>query len=118
MSTERAGVLVRIDGAMHFIAAEEAVAIEQAPRIENVPGAPPEIAGITAYRGEIIPVIALAKTPTRAMIIVRHASEHIALTGAEIVKTGIFPEENAPALDVAALHARLQGAAWAGRWGA
>ena len=118
MSTARAGVLVRIDGTMHFIAADEAVAIEQMPRIEHVPGAPSEIAGITAYRGEIIPVIALAKTPTRAMIIIRHASEHMALIGAEIVKTGIFPDENAPAFDVSALHARLQGATWAGRWGA
>ena len=116
MTDDRAGVLVRIDGAIHFIAATEAVAIEQTPRIEAVPGAPSEISGITSYRGEIIPVIALSKAPTRAMLVVRHENELVGLVGAEIVATGIFPGENAPALDIAALHARLKGAAWAGRW--
>jgi chemotaxis signal transduction protein len=116
MKPDRAGVLIRIDGAVHFIPAEDAVAIEHTPRIESVAGAPSEIAGITAYRGEIIPVIALTKTPTRAMIVVRHENELVGLVGAEIVATGIFPEENAPPLDVAGLHGRLKGAAWAGRW--
>jgi chemotaxis signal transduction protein len=115
--TSRGGMLIRIDGAPHFIDANDAVAIEHSPRIERVPGAPKEIAGITAYRGEIIPVISLSTLSSPAMIVVRHASELIGLVGAEIVGTGIFTDENAPLLDIAALHARVHGGAWAGRWG-
>ena len=117
MTPSRGGMLIRIDGAPHFIDSSDAVAIEHAPRIERVPGAPSEIAGITAYRGEIIPVIALSNSSTRVMIVVKHAGELVGLVGAEIVGTGIFAGENAPALDIAALHARVHGGAWAGRWG-
>lgn len=117
MSEPRAGVLLRIDGALHFVAATDAVSIEQMPRVDPVPGSPAEVAGITSYGGEIIPVILLGATPSRVMVVVRHETELVGLAGAEIVATGIFPEEDAPALDIAALHARLQGAAWAGRWG-
>ena len=115
--TSRGGMLIKIDGAPHFIDASEAVAIEHAPRIERLPGAPAEIAGITAYKGAIIPVIALSTSTTPAMIVVRHASELVGLIGAEIVGTGIFTDESAPLLDIGALHARVHGGGWAGRWG-
>jgi chemotaxis signal transduction protein len=115
--TSRGGMLIKIDGAPHFIDANEAVAIERAPRIERLPGAPAEIAGITAYKGAIIPVIALSTSTTPAMIVVKHASELVGLIGAEIVGTGIFTDENAPLLDIGALHARVHGGGWAGRWG-
>ena len=118
MSDSRAGVLLKIDGVLHFVAANEAVAIDHTPRVERVPGAPQEVAGIMAYRGEIIPVISLSSAPTKSMLIVRHANELVGLVGTEIVATGISPGEEAPALDIAAIHARLRSAAWAGRWGA
>jgi len=117
MSESRGGVLIKIDGAPHFIDAADAVAIEHAPRIEKVPGAPTEIAGITAYRGEIIAVIALSNSPATAMLVVRQGSELVGLVGAEIVGTGIFTDESAPLLDIAAIHTRVHGGAWAGRWG-
>ncbi|MEO8874775.1 MAG: hypothetical protein ABI461_04235 [Polyangiaceae bacterium] len=117
MSEARGGVLLRIDGALHFIDAADAIAIEYAPRIERVAGAPDEIAGITAYRGGIIAVIALSSLPVTAMLVVRHANEMVGLVGVEIVATGTFTDEEAAPLDIAALHARVHGGAWAGRWG-
>jgi hypothetical protein len=123
---KRGGVLLRIDGALHFVPASVALAISPAPPVTRVPGAPEHLLGVALHEGEVVPVIAIGEE-RGAMLVCSYLGEKLALTGARIEGTGLYePEtegdavrhgdETARSLDIAALYARVQGEGWAGRW--
>jgi hypothetical protein len=127
VDAKRGGVLVRLDGVLHFVPASVAVAIAPAPQITRVPGAPETLLGAALHDGEVVPVIALGAA-REAMLVCTYLGEKIGLMGARIEATGVYePERGAPdtvryhgetarTLDIAALYARVQGEGWAGRW--
>jgi hypothetical protein len=124
----RGGVVLLVDGELRFVAAPHAVRIAPAPRVTAVPGAPAELLGVAVYEGAVIPVIAVGGARAE-MVVCQHAGELIGLVGGEVVGTGSFgaleerpdlvvvDEARARPLDVAALYARVQSSARAGRWG-
>lgn len=122
------GLVVRVDGALRFVPAAVALRVAPPPRVTPVPGAPPELVGVTLHEGAIVPVVAIGSA-RREMIVCQHAAELLGLVGGEIVCTGSFetsaehPErveherESVEPLDVAAIYARVQSSARPGRWG-
>jgi hypothetical protein len=140
VETKRGGVLVRLNGVLHFVPASVALSITTVPEIARVPGAPETLLGAALHDGEVVPVIAIgdasgvdrpalrAGSPSESMLICSYLGEKVALLGAAVVATGLYdadPEapdavrhdgETARTLDLAALYARVQGEGWAGRW--
>jgi hypothetical protein len=126
-SGRRGGVVLRVDGELRFVAAPLAVSVTPPPRVTAVPGAPPELLGITLYEGAVIPVVAVGAARAE-MVVCQHAGEVLGLVGGEVVATGSFgvvadhPElvqvdgARALPLDVAALYARVQSSTRPGRW--
>jgi hypothetical protein len=126
---KRGGVLLRIDGALHFVPASVALAISPAPEITRVPGAPEQLLGVALHDGDVVPVIAIGAA-RGAMLVCSYLGEKLAIMGAHIEGTGLYePDgdgdkrdavrhrgESAKSLDIAALYARVQGEGWAGRW--
>ncbi len=125
---KRGGVVLRVEGRLRFIPASVAVRVAPPPRLTPVPGAPPELLGVTLHDGVIVPVIAIG--PARGeMVVCQHAGELLGLVGGEIVRTGAFdpaseqPErvlyEGQPAtpLDVPAIYAGVQARARPARLG-
>jgi hypothetical protein len=121
MDARRGGVLVRLDGTLHFVPASVALAITTPPPIARVPGAP------EALLGDVVPVLSIGSARD-AMLVCSYLGEKVGLLGASIVATGLYdvdPEaadavrhqgETARTLDLAAIYARVQGEGWAGRW--
>jgi len=119
---------LRVDGALFFVPASLAIRIAPWPRVTPVPGSPPGLLGMAMHEGYVVPVIAIGSARGE-MVVVQYAGELVGLVGADIVRTGTFPvvterpeaieHEGAPVrpLDVAAVYARVQSGARAGRWG-
>lgn len=126
MSDERGGIVLRVDdGALAFLPASVAVKVAPLPRITRVAGAPFELLGIALHEGEIMPVISIGNA-RKEMVVCTQAGELLGLVGGTVLGTGMFEAEGdgvtvkgapAPLLDVAALYARVQEGAWAGKWG-
>jgi hypothetical protein len=120
-------VLVRLEGALHFVPASVAVAITAVPPIARVPGAPEALLGAALHDGEVVPVISIGSA-REAILVCSYLGEKVGLLGASIVGTGLydvdpaaaesvrFEGETARTLDLAAIYARVQGEGWAGRW--
>lgn len=118
-AASRGGVLLRIDGELRFLPGTTAVSVAPAPRLTMVPGAPPDLLGITVHEGTVLPVIAVGSERGQ-MVVCQHAGELIGLVGGEVVRTGRFevtterPDlvlldgQRARTLDVAAAYARVQ----------
>ncbi len=120
-------MLLRLDGALHFVPASVALAITAAPQIARVPGAPDTLLGAALHDGEVVPVIAIG--PAReSMIVCSYLGEKVGFLGARVEAAGLYevdPDsvdavrhkgEIARTLDLAAIYARVQGEGWAGRW--
>lgn len=127
METKRGGVLLRLEGALHFVPASVAVAVTSTPQLARVPGAPEALLGAALHEGDVVPVIAIG--PAReSMLVCSYLGEKVGLLGARIEATGLYevdPDaadavrhrgETARTLDLAALYARIQGEGWASRW--
>jgi hypothetical protein len=123
---KRGGVVLRVDGALHFVPASVAVAVAPSPQIARVPGAPEALLGVTLHDGDVVPVIAIGAA-REAMLVCSYLGEKVGLMGASIEATGVYdagPDvdtvrhrgETARSLDIAAIYARVQGEGWAGRW--
>lgn len=126
MDAKRGGVVLRIDGVLHFVPASVAVAVAPAPQIARVPGAPEALLGVTLHEGDVVPVLAIGSA-REVMLVCSYLGEKVGLMGASIEATGLYeigPEadtvnhrgEAARTLDIAAIYARVQGDGWAGRW--
>jgi len=127
VEAKRGGVLLRLDGALHFIPASVALAVTSAPQIARVPGAPEALLGAALHEGEVVPVVAIGAA-RESMLVCSYLGEKVGLLGAHIEATGLYdvdPEaadavrhngETARTLDLAAIYARIQGEGWAGRW--
>ncbi len=124
----RGGLLLRADGEVFFVPASIALRVAPWPRITPVPGSPPGLFGMAMHEGAVIPVLAIGDARAE-MVVVQHAGEVVGLVGAEVVRTGTFAvatgradsvvheEQPVRPLDVAAIYARVQSMARAGRWG-
>ena len=124
MDAKRGGVVLRIEGALHFVPASVALAVAPAPQIARVPGAPEALLGVTLHDGDVVPVIAIG-TAREALLVCSYLGEKVGLMGASIEATGLYEAdgdsirhggETARSLDIAAIYARVQGEGWAGRW--
>jgi hypothetical protein len=127
METKRGGVLLRLNGALHFVPATVAIAVTPSPQITRVPGAPEALLGAALHDGEVVPVVAIG-TARGPMLVCSYLGEKIGLFGAQVEATGLYevdPEsanavrhngESARLLDLAGIYARVQGEGWAGRW--
>jgi hypothetical protein len=124
MEAKRGGVVLRIDGALHFVPASVAVAVAPAPQIARVPGAPEALLGVTLHDGDVVPVIAIGNV-RETLLVCSYLGEKVGLMGASIEATGLYEAvgdsvrhrgETARPLDIAAIYARVQGEGWAGRW--
>ena len=129
---KRAGLLLRVDGALMFVPASIASTVTKAARITRVAGAPDELLGIILHEGHVVPVVAigaLAKdgAPPSSdlmgngrgtMVICSYLGEPIALVGAEVVQSGVTDAEGATPIDFPAIYARIQAGGWSTRWGA
>jgi len=85
----RGGVVLRVDEVLSFIPASVALRVAPPPRVTAIPGAPPELFGITLYEGVIVPVIAIG-SGRREMVVCQHAGELVGLVGGQVVHSGSF----------------------------
>ena len=126
----RAGVLLRVDGALAFLPVGAVVRIAEMPAITRVPGAPEAMLGIAHSGGDVVPVLSLGRgggPPRGALVLCTWLGELFGLAGAEVAQTGSFDVDGSardcirvesarvPTLDLASLHVRLRTTAWAGR---
>jgi hypothetical protein len=125
----RGGVVVRVENALFFVAADIARKVVPLPELARVPGAPPELRGVALVDGTMIPVIDLSReprialtTPSRPMLVCSLLGESFGLMGMDIVASGRFEsategvrfeESVARDLDVAAAIARVREGVWA-----
>jgi hypothetical protein len=128
MSASKGGVLLRVDGELRFLPGSVAVRVSPAPRLTSVPGAPPELLGITMYEGSIVPVVAIGAA-RGDMVVCQHAGELVGLVGGEVVRTGRFDAvadradlvqidgERVRQLDVSGVYGRVQTGGRPGRLG-
>ena len=127
VGARRGGILVRVDGALCFVAASVALRIAPPPRVARIPGAPPELLGVATYEGSILPVIAIGSA-RREMIVCQHAGELVGLVGCEVVGTGTFDAvpgridlvehegERAQVIDLPAIYGRVQSSVRPAQW--
>ena len=120
-------MLLRLDGALHFVPASVALAVTSTPQITRIPGAPEMLLGAALHDGEVVPVITIGSARD-AMLVCTYLGEKVGLLGGRIEGTGLYevdPDavdavrhggETARSLDLAAIYARVQGEGWAGRW--
>jgi hypothetical protein len=85
----RSGVLLRVDDVLCFLPASVALRVAPPPRVTSVPGAPPDLVGVTLYEGVIVPVIAIGSA-RRDMVVCQHAGELVGLVGGHVVQSGSF----------------------------
>lgn len=137
MSAMQGGVVFRRGESRFFLPATTAAKILPLPSLTRVPGAPPELTGITLAFGEVLPVVDLSgggpavptmsRRPregdmgTRAMLVCHHLGERVAITGIDVVATGLFESagetvrfegEVLPLFDLAAVVAPLREGRW------
>jgi hypothetical protein len=122
------GIVLRVEGTLCWLPATTAVKVAPPPRIARVPGAPSELLGVALHEGVILPVIAIG-SERGDLVVCSHMGELLGLVGGNVVHAGLLepvkehPElvvlkgQRAKLLDVAAIYARVQAGAWAGRWG-
>jgi hypothetical protein len=127
VDAKRGGVLIRLDGALHFVPASVALAVTPVPQIARVPGAPETLLGAALHDGEVVPVIAIGSA-RGSMLVCSYLGEKVGLLGGGIEATGLYEVdphtadavrhkgETARTLDIATIYARVQGEGWAGRW--
>lgn len=128
--SKRAGVLLRVDGALAFLPVSAVLRIAEMPAITHVPGAPEPMLGIANAGGDVVPVLSLARgggPPRGALVLCSWLGEPFGIAGAEVVQTGSFEIDGSardcirvesarvPTLDLASLHGKLRTTAWAGR---
>jgi CheW-like domain len=123
----RGGLLLRVEAALCFIPASVAVRVAPPPRVTAIPGAPPELCGVTLYEGVIVPVIAIGSA-RREMVVCLHAGELVGLVGGHVVQSGSFDlvagrgdrvmHEGQPAqmIDLTAIYGRVLTSARPARW--
>jgi hypothetical protein len=124
----RGCIVVRVNGELRFVPAQQALRVAPAPRVTAVPGAPAELLGIALHEGTVIPVVAMGAARAE-MLVCQHAGELLGLVGGEILGTGSYPvvagrpdlvvvdDAHAKPLDIAAIYARVQSSVRQGRWG-
>ena len=123
----RSGLLLQVEAALCFIPASMALRVAPPPRVTKVPGAPPELFGVTLYEGVVVPVVAIGSA-RREMVVCQHAGELIGLIGGQVVLSGSFEavagrrdrvlHEGQPAqlLDLTAIYGGVLASARPGRW--
>jgi hypothetical protein len=121
MGKRTGGIVVRVDGALRFLPAAVALRVAPPPRVTPVPGAPPELVGITMHEGVIVPVLAIG-SERGEMIVCQQPAELVGVVGIEIVHTGMFETasehegsvrhegQDVELLDVATVYERVQSA--------
>jgi hypothetical protein len=125
----RGGVVLRVDGALHFVPSSIALHIGPMPRVTAIPGGPSDLAGVAIHEGTIVPVVSIGTTRAE-MVVCQHAGELLGVIGARVERTGLFdvvpghPElvqhegQTVKPLDLATIYARIQAGTRPGRWGA
>jgi chemotaxis signal transduction protein len=126
-STKRAGVVLRVDGALRFLPASAVLRMASTPPITGVPGGPPGLLGIALHDGAILPVVAIGSA-RHPMVVCQYSGELLGLVGAEVVRTGLFEVASvqpdaveyegriASLLDLTALYGTVQGSHRLGRF--
>jgi hypothetical protein len=123
----RGGVLLRVDDVLCFLPASVALRVAPAPRVTSVPGAPPDLVGVTLYEGVVVPVIAIGSARSE-MVVCQHAGELVGLVGGQVVQSGSFDvvagradrvmHEGQPAqiVDLTTIYGRVLASTRPGRW--
>lgn len=126
---KRGGIVLRVEGALHFVPASIAVHVGPTPRVTTIPGGPPELVGVAMHEGTIVPVVSIGSARAE-MLLCQHAGELLGVIGAQIVRAGHFDvvpdrpghvsHEGQPVrpLDLATIYAHVAAGARPGTWGA
>jgi len=107
------GVVLRVapgDGGLAFLPASIALRVAPSPKTARVPGAPPELVGIAAHEGDVLPVVSIvaragdgpaadaALEPSGAaaggrdaMVVCAIGGELVGIVGGAVLATGVFP---------------------------
>lgn len=145
---QRGGLLVRLraapgaTGGLWFVPAEIAVGVASLSAVTRVPGVRPPASGMALASGSVVTTLELPGPPSDASlddepsvdewampgpdraVVCDVGGELVALTGGDVVATGIFEAWSdgvlwhgraVPALDVRALYARAEAAIWTER---
>jgi hypothetical protein len=118
---------LRVDDVLCFLPASVALRVAPPPRVTSVPGAPPDLVGVTLYEGVIVPVIAIGSA-RRDMVVCQHAGDLVGLVGGRVVQSGSFDVvagradrvlyEGQPAqiIDLTTIYGRVLASTRPGRW--
>ena len=119
------GVVFRTGAQLWFVPTSIAVKVMPRPMMARVPGGPPELLGVAAVDGDMIPIFTLGEAPrdSEAMLVCTALGERLGLLGIQIVATGRFEAsdgtdvrvngEIARTFDVATLIAKVRERRWA-----
>lgn len=118
MAGTHAGHLVFACGSsLYAVPAETAAEVVTLPALTRVPGAPMHVLGVFAHRGELLPLVDLARLvgrpldePVKRAVLMRRTGGAVALTATKVL--GVSTLEGTPErLGAAGLKAHLRGPA-------
>ena len=116
-----------MDDVLCFLPAAVALRVAPTPRLTPVPGAPPDLVGVTLFEGVVVPVIAIGSVRGE-MVVCQHAGELVGLVGGHVVQSGSFDvvpgradrvmHEGQPAqiIDLTTIYGRVLASPRPGRW--
>lgn len=85
------GVVVRIGGARYVVPMQSVAEVGRVPRVTRVPGVPPWVAGVSNWRGRILPVVDLRPLlgcPDRAI----STDARLVVAGDDAIGVGLLVE--------------------------
>lgn len=115
--THRGHLVFACGSSLYAVPAETAAEVVTLPALTRVPGAPMHLVGVFAHRGEVLPVVDLARLSGRPLdeqfkraVLVRSTGGAVALTATKVL--GVSMLEGSPErLGDAGLQAHLRGPA-------
>lgn len=109
-----------------FLSADVAIKLAPRPQIARLPGAPPGLLGLALSDGAILPLLEVGPDRT-TMILCLYRGEQLGLVGAEDIRSGVFPADDAgavrvdgvrvPPFDLEEMYARVHAVSWGTSWG-
>jgi hypothetical protein len=109
-----------------FLSADVAIKLAPRPQIARLPGAPPGLLGLALSDGAILPLLEVGPDRT-TMILCLYRGEQLGLVGAEEIRSGVFPADDAgavrvdgvrvPPFDLEEMYARVHAVSWGTSWG-
>jgi len=85
----RGGVLFRAGTNDYFLPADVVLRVLSMPKVQPLPGAPPEVLGYALVEGEAALLLGVGQQ-TAHLVVCAYGTDRVGLVGAQVLRTGLF----------------------------